>query len=139
MIEAFSTAFYDALKGNSSLQTKLSGSDTDKKIYNTIAPQDSALPYITFGLITDVPEGVMQNLGRREEMTFYVNVFSETGIEHVMEIADLVKAAMDDCTLTISGYVHMVCMREFVGAVSREPVTGIYQLPMRYRVMACTS
>ena len=103
MIEAFTTGFYNKLKADSSLQTKLEGTSTNKKIYNTIAPQDAELPYITFGLLTDTPIGVMQNLGRREEMTFYVNVFSDTGIEHVMEIVDLVKAAFNDdeiyCTI----------------------------------------
>lgn len=136
MIEAFTTGFYNKLKADSALQTKLGGG-TDKKIYNTVAPQGSALPYITFGLLTDRPEGVMQNLGRREEMTFYVNVFSDTGIEHAMEIVDLVKAALDDCTLTITGYTHMVCMREYVGSVIPDTLNGIYQIPMRYLVWAC--
>jgi len=137
MIEAFTTGFYNKLKADSDLQTKLSGTSSDRKIYNTIAPQDSELPYITFGLLTDTPEGVMQNLGRREEMTFYVNVFSDTGIENAMEIVDLVKTAMDDCTLTITGYTHMKCMREFVGAVIIDTLNSIYQVPMRYLVWAC--
>lgn len=137
MIEAFTTGFYDMLKADSALQTKLGGSPTDYKIYNSVAPQEAALPYLTFGLLTDSPGGVMQNLGRREEMTFYINVFSDTSIEHAMEIADLVKAAMDDCSLTITGYTNMVCMREFVGAVIPDTLNNIYQIPMRYLVWGC--
>ena len=137
MIEAFTTGFYNKLKADSTLQTKLGGGPTDKKIYNTVAPQDSDLPYITFGLLTDTPAGVMKNLGRREEMTFWVNVFSGTGIEHCMEVVDVVKAAMDDCTLTITGYTHMLCMREFVGAIIADTLNNIYQVPMRYLVWGC--
>lgn len=134
MIEAFTTGFYNKLKADSNLQTKIGGSGSDYKIYNTMAPQDAALPYITFGLLTDNPEGVMKNLGRREEMTYYVNVFSDTGVEHAMEIADLVKTAMDDSTLTIAGYTSMKCMREFVGSVILDALNNIYQIPMRYLV-----
>ena len=137
MIEAFSTGFYNKLIGDSALQTKLGGAGADKKIYNTVAPQGASLPYITFGLLTDRPEGVMMNLGRREEMTFYINIFSDTGIEHAMEIVDLVKTAMDDCALTITGYTHMLCMREYVGSVIPDELNSIYQIPMRYLVWAC--
>lgn len=137
MIEAFTTGFYNKIIADSNLQTKLGGGASDKKIYNTKAPQDSALPYITFGLLSDNPEGVMGNLGRVEEMTFYVNVFSDTGVEHAMEIADLVKTAMDDSGLTITGYTSMKCMREFVGSVILDAMTNIYQIPMRYLVWGC--
>lgn len=137
MIKAFTAGFYNKLIADSNLQTALSGSPTDKKIYNTLAPQNATLPYIVFGHLTDNPEGVMQNLGRREEMTFYVNVFSNTSIENTMDIVDLVKTAMDDSDLTITGYTHMKCMREYVGSVILDMMDNIYQIPMRYLVWAC--
>ena len=135
MIEAFSTGFYNALKANSALQTKLGGSASDYKIYNTRAPEGSAMPYVTFGMLTNVPEGTFDDLGAMEDFTFWINVFSSTGLEHISEIVDLVKTAMDDVSLTITGYTALYCMREFVGNPIFNADTKIYQIPMRYRVI----
>ena len=134
MIVAFSTAFYNTLKGDSPLQTKLGGTSTDKKIYNTIVPQSASLPYLTFGLLTDVPKGTFANSAAIEDMTFYVNAFSSTGPENLMEIVGLVKTAMDNATLSITGYTAMKCIREYVGNVTFDMDSKIYQVPMRYRV-----
>lgn len=137
MINALMTAVYNALKGNGSLMTKLSGNAGNRyKIYNTIAPQNASLPYLTFGLLTDVPIPVFGALDSIEDATFYVNIFSETGIKHVGEILDLVKAVLDNAGLTITGYGCMYCMREFVGGISYEVDTAVYQIPMRYRLTA---
>jgi hypothetical protein len=136
MIKVFNAGFYNKLISGATLQTKLGGSASDKKIYNTIAPQTASLPYITFGLLTDVPDGVFGKLDAIEPMTFWVNVFSSTSPANCQEIADLVAALMDDCTLTITGYTHMVCMREYVGTMIYDKDVGVYQIPMRYRVSA---
>jgi hypothetical protein len=134
MIEAFSTGFYNALIADSALQTKLGGSSTDYKIYNTLAPQTSSCPYIVFGVLTDTPMGTFTYDGAIEDMTFYINVFSETGVENILEIVDLIATAMDDASLTITGYMAMKCMREYVGSVSYDSDTETYQVSMRYRV-----
>jgi hypothetical protein len=136
LIEAFSTGFYSTLKGNSALQTKLSGSVSDYKIYNTIAKQSATLPYIVFGVLTDTPQGVLNNLSAMEDMTFSVTIFTSTSVENCLEIADLVKTAMDDVSLTITGYTFMKCMREFTGNVNFDSDSKVYQLAMRYRVWA---
>jgi len=133
--EAFTTGFYNKLIGGATLQTKLGGG-ADKKIYNTIARQNSSLPYLVFGLLTDVPMGTFESQSIIEDMTFYINAFSSTGIENLMEIVDLVEALMDNATLTISGYTAMKCVREYVGSVIFDDNNKVYQIPMRYRVMA---
>ena len=134
MIEAFSVGFYNALIANAALQTKLGGASTDYKIYNTLAPQTSSCPYIVFGVLTDMPDGTFTHSGAIEDMTFYVNIFSETSPENILEIVDLVAAAMDNASLTISGYTAMKCMREYVGSVIYDSDTETYQISMRYRV-----
>lgn len=133
MIEAFTTGFYNVLKGNAALQTKLGGG-SDKKIYNTIAPQTSSLPYLVYGLLTDMPLGDFADPATIEDMTFYVNCFSSTSVINILQIGDAVKTAMDNSTLTITGYTPMRCMREFVGNVNYDIDTKIFSLSLRYRV-----
>ncbi len=136
MIEAFSTGFYNKLVSDTTLNTKLSTTVSDTKVYNTIAPQTSTLPYLVFGLLTDLPVGTFEDLAIIEDMTFYINVFSSTSIENLLEIAGLVADLMDDATLTITDYTSMKCMREYVGNVLFDQSTFVYQIPMRYRVLA---
>ena len=138
MLNAFVEAVYDALAADSSLQTAISGSSSDKKIYNVIARQDATLPYITIGFLTGIPMGVFGDLTDMEDCTVYVNIFSDSGsAKEAGDIFDLVKAVLDDADLTITGYANdMVCRREFVGAVIYDPDIEVWQIPMRYRIIA---
>jgi len=138
MVNAFVDAVYEALAADSSLQTKLGGSASDKKIYNVIARQDASFPYITIGFLTGVPVGAMKSLDEIEDCTIYLNIFSDSGsAKEAGEILDLVKAVLDDADLTISGYSNdMKCMREFVGATMYDSDTKVWQIPMRYRILA---
>ena len=106
----------------------------DTLTYNTLAPQTAVLPYVTFGLLTDVPMGTFKYVAAIEDMTFYVNVFTITSVAHAMTLAGLVNTALSDITLTITGYTAMKCLREYVGGVIYEPDTKTYQIPMRFRV-----
>jgi hypothetical protein len=135
MIEKFTAGFYTALTANAALNTKLVAVVGDKKVYNTLAPQTAELPYLTFGLLTDIPIGTFTHIAAIEDMTFYVNCFSSTSLAHVMQIVDAVKTAMDDASLTITGYTAMKCMREYVGGVIYDTDNKVYQISMRYRVM----
>ena len=134
MIEQFSTGFYTALTANTALNTKLGTSTGIKKVYNTMAPQTATLPYLVYGLLTDMPMGDFADQATIENMTFYINCFSSTSVANVMQIADLVKTAMDDVTLTITDYTAMICMREFTGNVNYDTDNKVYSLSLRYRV-----
>ena len=137
MVNALMTAVYNALKGNSALMTKLGGTSSNRyKCYIIVAPQDASLPYLTFGLLTDIPIPVFRALSAMEDATFYVNVFSTTGAKNAGEILDLIKGVLDDAALTIAGYGCMLCTREYIGAVLYNSDTTVYQIPMRYRSMA---
>lgn len=137
MLNAFIDSIYEKLAGNSELQTKIGG-NTDKKIYNVIARQDASFPYITIGFLTGIPIGVFGDLEDMEDCTIYVNIFSNSGsAKEAGEILDLVKAVLDSADLTITGYANdMVCTREFVGAVIYDSSIKVWQIPMRYRVIA---
>ena len=106
----------------------------DKKTYNVIARQTSTVPYVVFGLLTDVPMGTFENPAIIEDMTYYVNVFTSTSVAHAMTLAGLVNTALQDIALSITGYTAMKCLREYVGGVIYEPDTKTYQIPMRFRV-----
>lgn len=131
------TSVYNALKGNGALMTKLSGTAGNRyKCYNVIAPQNASLPYLSFGLLTDIPIPVFGALDSIEDTTFSLSVFSKVGIKNAGEILDLVKVVLDNASLTIAGYGCMLCMREYVGAILFNDATKVYQIPMRYRLMA---
>ncbi len=106
----------------------------DNKTYQIKAPQGSTVPYVTFGLETDVPIGTFHDQFQIENLTYWVNCFSDKSPADVAEIADEVMTAMDDVTLTVTSYTSMKCVREFIGAVIWDLETGIYQVPLRYRV-----
>ena len=138
MLNAFIDSIYEALAADSALQTKISGGASDKKIYNVIARQDATLPYIVIGFLTGVPIEIFRELDAMEDCTVYVNIFSESGsAKEAGEILDLVKAVLDDDDLTITGYTNdMVCRREFIGAVTYDIDTKVWQVPLRYRILA---
>ena len=134
MLQQVIAGFYSKLSGDATLQTKLGGSASDKKIFNLIAPQGETLPYITFGVLTDMPIGVFGSLAKIEDLTFWVNCFSSTGQKECQEIVDLVMTVLDDATLTVTGYTNMKTMREFVGSLLYDIETKIFQIPIRIRV-----
>lgn len=106
----------------------------DPKTYNVVAPQGSSTPYITFGQLTEVPIGDFQDFEAVENITYYVNCFSDKSVADVSEIADEVMDALDDKIATVSGYTCMKCVREFTGNVIYDSETNIYQMPLRYRL-----
>lgn len=106
----------------------------DPKVYNVKAPQGSTVPYVTFGLLTDRPIGTFASQVDMEDLTYWVNIFSSTSVAHVTTLTDLVLAVMDDSSLTVSGYTVMKCEREFMGSIIWDMETGVYQVPLRYRV-----
>ena len=108
----------------------------DTKTYNTKSPQGSTVPYVTFGLETDVPIGTFAGQVAIESLTYWVNCFDSVSAAAVAEIADEVMTAMDDVSLTVTGYTSMKCVREFMGTIIYDLETGIFQCPLRYRVWA---
>lgn len=134
MLEALVTGFYNKLKGDVALQTKLGGG-ADVKIYHVKANQDSTLPYIVYGLLTDMPEATFHDQAAIENATLYINIYSKISPANITQIADLVFTALDNVSLTVTGYSSMLCMREYTGTILYDFDTNIYQLPLRYRVV----
>uniref|UniRef100_A0A6M3IP49 Tail protein n=1 Tax=viral metagenome TaxID=1070528 RepID=A0A6M3IP49_9ZZZZ len=106
----------------------------DTKTYNTKAKQGDTVPYITFGLLTDRPMATFEDMEKWEDLTFWVNCFSDKPTADIAEIADEVMTALDGQSLTVTGYTHIVCRREFIGSIIWDAETGIFQIPLRYRI-----
>ena len=106
----------------------------DTKTYQIKAPQGSIIPYVTFGPETDVPMSTFASQTAMESLTYWVNCFSSKSPADVAEIADAVLTAMDDSTLTVTGYTPMKCVREFVSGTIWDSETDIYMVATRWRV-----
>ena len=106
----------------------------DPKTYQVKAPQDSTVPYVTFGLLTESPIGTFADFEAIENLTFWVNCFSDKSTADLAEITDEVMDALDDKTLTVTGYTSMKCLREFISSPSWDLETNIYMVNLRYRV-----
>ena len=102
--------------------------------YHVIAPQTATLPYVTFGMLTDSPVGTFASPSAIEDTTWWVNVFSDVGSKDAGVKANLVMGALDNVTLAPAGYTAMKCVREYIGSPLYDPETGVYQIPLRYRV-----
>ena len=135
MINVTATGIFNKLKGNVALMTALGGvAGNGYKCYHVIAPQTAALPYISFGLITDSPLGDFDSQVTIEDSTWWFNVFSKTGSKNAGTIAKAMMAVLDNAVLTITGYNPLDCEREFIGTVIYDLETEVYQIPFRYRI-----
>ena len=128
MLSAINVGFYNKL-------TTWSGT---YKTYQVKTPETATLPYVTFGLETDVPMGTFASPQKMESLTFWVNCFSDVSTASVAGIADSIMGVMDNASLSVDGFTSMKCVREFIGTIIWDMETGIYQVPLRYRVWLST-
>ena len=132
---AIATALYNILKADAPLVTALGGTAANRfKIYHIIAPQRYAVPYITYGQITDIPLGDFNDPTTIEQTTWYINCFSKTGSKDAGAKAVLVTSVLDNATLTVAGFNELWCLREFIGSPIYDPETTIYLIPLRYSI-----
>ncbi len=124
MLSAINVGFYN----------KLATWSGTYKTYQVKAPQSATFPYVTFGLETDMPIGTFADQGAIESLTFWVNAFSDTSTASVAGVADDIMTALDNATLTVTGYNPMKCVREFIGSTIYDLELKVFQTPLRYRV-----
>ena len=106
----------------------------DPKTYNTVAPKNANVPYVSFGLLTEVPMGDFEDFEAISSLNFWINCFSSKSIADVSEITDEVMDAMDDTVVSASGFTSMKCVREFISQPTFDIETEIYQTSLRYRI-----
>ncbi len=106
----------------------------DAKTYQVKAPQGSTVPYVTFGLLTEAPIGTFADFEAIENLTFWVNCFSDISTADLAEITDEVMDALDDKALSATGYTSMKCQREFISSPTWDSETNIFMVSLRYRI-----
>jgi hypothetical protein len=113
----------------------------NSKTYQLKAPQGSSVPYVTFGLLTESPIGTFADFEKIEDINFWVNCFwgkraanTSASTADIANMVDDVTNALDDKTLTVTGYSHMKCVRTFTGSVTWDADTDIFMQSLRYRI-----
>uniref|UniRef100_A0A6M3L8C7 Tail protein n=1 Tax=viral metagenome TaxID=1070528 RepID=A0A6M3L8C7_9ZZZZ len=120
--------------GNTTVDGTATFTCYDSKTYQVKSPQGSTVPYCTFGLLTESPIGTFADFEAIENLTFWVNIFSDKSTADLAEIADEVMDSLDDKTITATGYTSMKVVREFISSPIWDSETNIYQINLRYRI-----
>ena len=95
---AVQTAVYNALNGNSSLTSAVTG------IYDFV-PEDTSFPYVKVGDQTMVDDGTKDKKG--SDFTLIVHTFSRyRGSKEIKEIMSLVYDILHESSLTVSGTMN---------------------------------
>ncbi len=107
---------------------------SDSRTYQVKAPQADSVPYVTFGILTEIPIGTFADFEAIENLTYWVNCFSDKSTADLAEIVDEVMDALDDKTLSVTGYTSMKCLREFISSPVWDSDTNIFMQSLRYRI-----
>jgi hypothetical protein len=119
-------ALYTVLSADSTLMAKLAGGVLD------YVPAEPAFPYVALGEGTEVPLNVFAKDGR--DVTVTLHIWSRAkGFAEADGILDDLNRLLDHKSLTISGYVHIVCAYEFSQTL-RDPDGFTRHIPVRFRV-----
>jgi len=125
---------WDTDNGDTTSDGTVTWTTFDSKTYQVIAPQDSTVPYVTFGLSSESPIGTFADFEAIENVTYWVNCFTDISTAGLAEIVDEVTDALDDKTITVTGYTGMKVVREFISSPIWDLDTGIFQQNLRYRI-----
>ena len=135
MKNAIAKAIYDILKADPTLTGALGGNaGNGYKIYHVIARQGESVPYVTFGLLDASSIGTFANPRAIDVTVWWFNVFSKTGSKDAGTIAGYLSAVLDNANLAVAGYTAMKCVYDYMGSDIYDPDTGIFQIPLRYRI-----
>lgn len=123
LFQAIKTKF----DGNSALKT------AGKNIYLNDAPQNTALPYVTMHLISNVPDDTFGE--RIEVLRIQFSIFSDTrGSAEVGGIFEALKTCFDYCDLTVTGYSHVEMRRDNANLL-RNPDDASWQYVVDYKII----
>lgn len=111
MADAVGTALYGILAGNAALITELGGT----AIYRDLAPRGRATPFVIISQLSALEENATPS--RSERRVYLVKGVAAT-LAAAEEIAVDIDAALNEATITASGYAGYWCVREsFVSSI----------------------
>ena len=126
---ALQTSVYNALTGNSSLTSSVTG------IYDFV-PENTSFPYVKVGDQTIVDDGTKDKKG--SDFTLIVHTFSRyRGSKEIKEIMSLVYDVLHESSLTISGAMNN--MRFEFSDIIKEPDGLTTHGVQRFRTFVLTN
>jgi len=124
------TAIYSKFTtGPPTIYTNLGG-----KMYLAEAPQDTAMPYCVYDLISDVPE---YHFGfQHESVLIQFSIYTDdSSATNVMTYGTNLKALYDNCSMSVSGYTHIDFNRDQSDRLLRDPEGETWQWSVDYTVL----
>jgi len=98
-------AVYDTLNVASVLDLATGG------VYNELAPRNINAPYVIFQAMSKVDEHTFN--GRFANALYMVKAVSkQPWPKEALDIDTQIDSVMEDATLTVTGYTHLLCRRE---------------------------
>ncbi len=100
------TGLYNKYLSNAALKAAITG------FYFTEAPQDAAMPYVVYNLVSNVPDWTYTE--DMENSLIQFSIFDDhSSSTTINDIYEKLTALFDWCVLTIEGYSHIYMKREF--------------------------
>ena len=100
------TGLYNKYLSNAALKAAITG------FYFTEAPQDAAMPYVVYNLVSNVPDWTYTE--DMENSLIQFSIFDDhSSSTTINDIYEKLTALFDWCVLTVEGYSHIYMKREF--------------------------
>ena len=120
------TGLYNKYLSDAALKAVITG------FYFTEAPQDAAMPYVVYNLVSNVPDWTYTE--DMENSLIQFSIFDDhSSSTTINDIYEKLTALFDWCVLTIEGYSHIYMKREF-NILTRENDTWHYAIQYRNEV-----
>jgi hypothetical protein len=119
-VNALETGLYSALTGGTALAALLAGSAS---VYNVLAPQGAALPYVVFNWMTETPSHTFGGVALEDFQYQVKGVTEGPSMKRAGEIRDAIDNLLDDGIISVSGYGTRY-IRRISGVSYAETVDG---------------
>lgn len=122
------SAIYTVLTGDSMLSTMITG------VYDGVAPEGTAFPYVLIGEAIETPDNAHGQFGRQTVQTLHV--WSEyAGFAEVNSIVYRVQELLDEQPLAIAGLRHVATRFEFAQTLVDPDRPELRHAPVRFRII----
>ena len=101
-------------------------------LFKITAPQNPSFPYAVYSLVTEGQDDTLDL--RHPQLLIQFNIYSEsTTCDEVLDCYSALDDVYRDGSLTVTGYYHKSTVFE-MGMLLADPIEGLYQYTVRYRV-----
>ena len=107
--DAVEAALYTKLTGASGLTSLLAGTAS---VYSYLAPENDNPPYVVYGAQSNVPAYTLAGTAYENSLYLVKAVALGPNMSQAGSIAKQIDVALNDQSLSITGYTHMLCRRE---------------------------